>query len=138
MPSNQTPNYGLNQWIRSDQVKMEDFNADNLKTDAAIKAQADALTALTGRAARLGNCQIWSTSYVGAERTSVTFPKKPSLVVIGTNLAYMAVVFPCDAEVNYLQSLHKFTWNGNTLTWSSGNLCRPGYTYFIVAFWPMD
>ena len=34
MASNQTPNYGLSQWKRTDQVRMEDFNADNAKIDA--------------------------------------------------------------------------------------------------------
>lgn len=38
MPSNQTANYSLSQWVRSDQVRMEDFNADNVKLDAALKA----------------------------------------------------------------------------------------------------
>ena len=48
MPSNQTPNYALNQWERDDRILMEDFNADNAKIDAAIKAvdaKADALAA---------------------------------------------------------------------------------------------
>ena len=38
MPTNHTTNYGLSQWVKSDQVRMEDFNADNAKIDAAIKA----------------------------------------------------------------------------------------------------
>ena len=37
MPSNQTANYALSQWVKSDQVRMEDFNADNAKLDAALK-----------------------------------------------------------------------------------------------------
>ena len=28
---NQTPNYQLNQWEKTDQIRMEDFNADNAK-----------------------------------------------------------------------------------------------------------
>ena len=43
MPSNYTENYKLNQWEKTDQVLMEEFNADNLAIDEAIKAQADAL-----------------------------------------------------------------------------------------------
>ena len=35
---NKTTNYQLNQWVKSDRVLMEDFNADNAKIDAAIKA----------------------------------------------------------------------------------------------------
>ena len=33
---NQTPNYQLNQWDKSDRIMMEDFNADNAKLDAAL------------------------------------------------------------------------------------------------------
>ncbi len=38
MPSSYTPNYQLNQWAAGDQVLREDFNADNEKVDAAIRA----------------------------------------------------------------------------------------------------
>ena len=38
-----TPNYQLNQWAKSDRVMMDDFNADNAKIDAALKANADAI-----------------------------------------------------------------------------------------------
>ena len=52
MPSNHTTNYSLNQWVKSDQVRMEDFNADNAKIDAALaglsseKADKTALSSL--------------------------------------------------------------------------------------------
>ena len=39
----QTGNYGLNQWELTDRIRMEDFNGDNAKIDAALKGQADAL-----------------------------------------------------------------------------------------------
>ena len=39
---NQTTNYNLNQWEAADRVKRADFNADNAKIDAALKAVADA------------------------------------------------------------------------------------------------
>ena len=42
---NKTANYQLNQWAKSDRVLMEDFNADNVKLDAALKANADAVSA---------------------------------------------------------------------------------------------
>lgn len=38
MPSNRTKNYNLSQWEKSDKVLMDDFNKDNEKIDAAIKA----------------------------------------------------------------------------------------------------
>ena len=36
-----TTNYQLNQWAKSDRIMMDDFNADNAKIDAALKAVAD-------------------------------------------------------------------------------------------------
>ena len=38
---NATPNYQLNQWEAEDRVLRTDFNADNAKIDAALKAIAD-------------------------------------------------------------------------------------------------
>ena len=48
MAANQTENYGLNQWLATDQVVRTDFNADNAKIDAALegKAEAEAVSAL--------------------------------------------------------------------------------------------
>jgi len=52
MSTNKTEHYQLNQWVKSDQVLMDDFNADNRKIDGALKAQAEAIAAET--AAREG------------------------------------------------------------------------------------
>ena len=41
MATNQTTNYQLNQWEPTDQVLRTDFNADNAKLDAALKALSD-------------------------------------------------------------------------------------------------
>ena len=38
-----TENYGLNKWGEHDEIKHEDFNADNAKIDAAIRGNADAI-----------------------------------------------------------------------------------------------
>ena len=37
-----TTNYKLPQWVKADQIKMDDFNDLTRKTDAALKANADA------------------------------------------------------------------------------------------------
>ena len=42
-----TTNHQLNQWAKPDRVMMDDFNADNAKIDAALKANADAIAAET-------------------------------------------------------------------------------------------
>ena len=41
-----TQNYQLSRWEKDDRIMMEDFNADNEKIDAALKANADAVGAL--------------------------------------------------------------------------------------------
>ena len=47
---NQTANYQLCQWDPTDRILMEDFNSDNSKIDAALKAQADTLESLSQKA----------------------------------------------------------------------------------------
>ena len=113
MPSNQTAHYALSQWVKSDQVRMEDFNADNAKLDAALKAaeqrsagldtkinateqrSAAVAAAAEKRSAALdaakGNCTIEFFSYVGQGRsgmnnpTTITFRKPPLFfLVFGT------------------------------------------------------
>ena len=44
MASNYTSSYQLCQWEASDKVLRTDFNADNAKLDAALKANADAIS----------------------------------------------------------------------------------------------
>lgn len=44
MATNYTTNYDLCQWESTDQVLRTDFNADNAKIDAALKANADAIS----------------------------------------------------------------------------------------------
>ena len=36
----ETSNYKLTQWDKTDRIKMEDFNSDNSKIDAALKTLA--------------------------------------------------------------------------------------------------
>ena len=42
---NQTANYQLSQWEATDRFLMSDFNSDNSKIDAALKANAEAIAA---------------------------------------------------------------------------------------------
>ena len=97
-----TTNYQLNQWAKSDRVMMDDFNADNTKIDAALKANADAAQALqsgkadaqtvSALAKNLGaaghNCRVAFGSYVGdgnvgqAAPTTLASPFYPVLVLV--------------------------------------------------------
>lgn len=77
-----TTNYKLPQWVKADQIKMDDFNGAFGKIDAALKANADAAggkadgaatsAALTNLAKNLGtaghNCRIAVGSYTGQGR----------------------------------------------------------------------
>ena len=85
-----TDNYSLPQWEKQDFIKMEDFNDAFGKTDAALKANADATatglnaeTAARGEAiAALGknlgaaghNCRIAFGSYTGTGTTGAASP----------------------------------------------------------------
>ena len=144
MPNSQTPNYGLSQWSKSDRVQMEDFNADNAKIDAAIKAvealaggkaDSSALDALSrtvsGHTAALagkGNCQVYATSYTGTgkygqgNQNSLTFPARPMVVFLGApNGAWGALIQGqaqgCSTSVTGGGALFYITWSGNTVHW---------------------
>ena len=138
---NQTTNYQLSQWESTDRILMSDFNGDNTKIDAALKALDDELNTK-------GNCQIWTTSYVGngnygSTQSSLTFDKKPLLV-----LCYRQQhVWPfyrgniCDRHrngVSYISS----SWDENTLSWFAGDedrqLNASGTTYIVIALLTND
>ncbi len=61
----QSSNYQLNQWEKTDRIQMEDFNGDNAKVDAALKAQKDDMVALSAAMALCGNCKMSLTTYTG-------------------------------------------------------------------------
>ena len=71
MPTNHTENYQLSQWERSDRILMEDFNADNAKIDAALKAGADARTTLAGQVAKKAEKSALDAE-VSARKSAVT------------------------------------------------------------------
>lgn len=152
MPSNQTENYQLSQWAKSDQVKMEDFNADNAKIDAGLKAvdqRADSLEqTLTNHAAtiaKLGNCQIYTAAYIGAENggpVTHTFPHKPWFITV-TCLEGGSLIF-WRGQNEYVDNKYvTFTWEGSTVTWHCGGSAEsgmnyPGRHYQIIAFLNME
>ena len=72
MASNYTTNYQLNQWAKTDRLMMDDFNADNQKIDAALKAVAD------------GTMQFITGSYVGdgTENRIIDLGVVPKLVIM--------------------------------------------------------
>ena len=131
MPSNHTTNYQLSQWAKSDQVLMEDFNADNAKIDAALKAEADARTAL----ASSRNCQAYTTSYTGSGVSGASHPnylsfaRRPLFFHIGGNngTGFSVVYGQTTARVTGVTSLRKvyLTWSGNSVSWYEDNTGYP-------------
>ncbi len=148
---NKTSNYQLNQWELHDRVMMQDFNADNAKIDAALKAEADARAAadaaIKAEFAKFGNCRIVYTSYVGdgtyerGHETTLTFDGRPLLIfVCGSSFAMGYLLRGC----NLTMPIHRegggwfTTWGENSVSWYSPNADSQfnvkGNTYYVVAF----
>ena len=97
-----TTNYQLNQWAKSDRVMMDDFNADNAKIDAALKANADAIgekataAALAALAKNLGvvghNARVMWGSYTGTGTYGVSNPNS-----LEFGFCPVLVAITCDA-----------------------------------------
>ena len=163
MPTNFTEDYQLSQWVKSDQVKMEDFNTDNAKIDAAIKAEADARTvataALAAEVAKRGNCRIECHSYVGTGEygpsapTVLTFSKPPLLFIVkgpnslafGSKLSnYILISYTIATSAHHTLLQTDVTWSGNQVSFlGSSTLAQlnennPYVPYLVFAFYPAD
>lgn len=163
MPSNQTANYALSQWVKSDQVRMEDFNADNAKLDAALKAAEqrsaglDAKINATAAAAEQrsaaldaakGNCTIEFFSYVGQGRsgmnnpTTITFRKPPLFfLVFGTYSIGVGSKHCGDITATYRDNVFpdRGSWSGNTISFYNDDprwqFDTRGETFYVFAFY---
>ena len=83
-----TPNYQLPQWQLDDFIKMADFNAAFSALDSALKANADANTALSTKLAASKVCRIQIGSYVG---TGVYGQNNPNTIQCGFTPAVLMV-----------------------------------------------
>ena len=143
----QTEHYGLNQWELADRIRMEDFNGDNEKVDAALKGQAEALAAetaareeLAAAVAACGNCKIAYGTYTGNVNygsdhpNCLTFPFEPKLVIVqnksvasaqisGSNSmswGMMTAIRPLNGFIlDGVSWTLRLTWSGNSLSWYS-------------------
>ena len=149
MPSNQTSNYQLNQWERSDKIQMEDFNADNAKIDAALsgKAEASAVEGLSQTVAALsqtvsghtsalsgkGNCRLYVTSYTGtggygsSRPNTLSFPQRPAVVFVAGSSGHHAMFTRNMSYSHTTSSMGEnwsltVSWSGNTLQWYTTNV----------------
>ena len=86
---NRTTNYKLCQWEADDKIQRTDFNADNAKLDAAIKAVAQRAAALeTGKADKAQCLRIITGSFTGtgsADPVHISIGARPRLLLIATN-----------------------------------------------------
>ena len=78
---NQTSNFGLNQWSSTDRIRMEDFNADNAKIDAALAAAASPSHAV----GLLSN-------YDGSADVTVNLGRQPQMVIIGNRNGFTNII----------------------------------------------
>ncbi len=83
-----TEHYRLNRWALSDQILMEDFNADNETLDAALHALSDSLVQRAGALqSAIGSgghtCRLIHGSYVGSgENKTLSCPFYPVAVYL--------------------------------------------------------
>ena len=164
MSTNHTINYALNQWEGTDKVLRTEFNADNAKIDAALKANADAIAAeaaareaagdaMASALAAKGNCAIYTASYTGNGQcgadhpNSLTFPARPKLAVLYNKniIAFllpetgnMIVVYAGGVATGTILD----TGDPGTLSWYSGHpdyqMNFSGKSYYAVALVSAD
>lgn len=158
----QTTNYQLSQWEGEDRILREDFNADNAKVDAALKAEAEARAAadtaeaaaraaLAAQVAKLGNCKVWTSSYVGTgtggkdNPTTFTFPKPPVLALVDHGSGRPTWLVPGSNWVATDNMLCHLSWNGRTVSWypnsgtdAAAQLNARNATYRVIALFAMD
>ncbi len=132
MATNHTTNYQLNQWEPADAVQRVDFNADNAKLDSLLSIR---------------NCQLYTMFYVGTGSTSrtLTFPKKPMLIVGTNRISCYFTIFGasaiCEVGSNNNNRTLDVTWLGYSCTWtgdSTFHLDYSGQTYQILALLDAD
>lgn len=153
----QTANFQLSQWASTDRIQMEDFNNDNAKIDAALKAEQTAREALAEAVAKCGNCEIGILEYTGTgtygatNPTVITFPRKPAaFIIIGPdNTMHAACEGGYGVSVSpdpstgtpYFVQL-SLTWTGSTVSFSSSRNARVQMNYsgkhWILAFYQKD
>ena len=147
MSTDHTMNYALNQWEGTDKVLRTEFNADNSKIDAALKANADAIAAeaaarevgdgaLENALAGKGNCRIAYGTYTGngsygtGHPTALTFPFEPKLLFIqnqrGMGLEFTGASQFYLASMALIRPSRRLCFNGELnkvdVTWSGNTV----------------
>ena len=123
---NTTANYQLSQWEGADRILMEDFNNDNQKIDAALKATADAVeTEAEARAAADADVAARLPAVKLRELTVSAAANTVSLDVSGLDFAaYDGVRFVVESETGVNDGVY-LQFNGQTSGYESAS---PGFS----------
>ena len=130
---------------------MQNFNSDNSKIDAALKAHDDDIAALetsmTAWLAAKGNCKIELLSYQGDGTTSrtFTFEGAPYLLYILAPSGQLTTLYGANRAFGF-SGANRITpnaaWNGSALTLSGGTaevVCNvSGTTYQMAVLTAQD
>ena len=145
----QTSNYQLNQWDKTDRIQMEDFNADNAKLEAALAQEATARTAADTNLQNSMNAavsaletsiannslKVMTGTFTGNGSTSVrTFELgvKPNLLVLRTNnVGSSSSTYSTGAIVTEAACLH-IRSSGVAYMNASGDPCGLTDSGFII------
>ena len=178
MASNYTSNYGLCQWEPGDKVLRTEFNGDNAKIDAAVKAvdsrvtsvanskastsalnslktAVDALSQTVGQhtsaLTKAGTCVFYTTSYTGngkygsANPTTLTFPHKPMVVLVGKYnsimILFRGLTSAKQSGIEHPDAACSVTWNAKSVQWFGGYAdaqMNTGGTYYVLALLSLE
>lgn len=144
-----TTNYKLPQWVKADQIKMDDFNGAFGKIDTALKANADAaagaasaerVTALEQKWERGKVCRVAWGSYTGTgtygkdHPTTLSCDFTPVMLAVynrDSNNITPVFAFREMTEFGYSSSggINAITWGERGVSWyvTSGNTMSTNY-----------
>ncbi|EOS66664.1 hypothetical protein [Oscillibacter sp. 1-3] len=158
----QTAVYKLSQWEKPDRIQMEDFNSDNARIEAALKAHEDSLESMKTHAATLknheaalaalntavskrGNCQLQFITYKGtnggtaSNPKTLTFAYKPMAIFLfnSSNQFIWATRGATYVALGFDSSSPvSITWNDRSISWygvrESTGMDNPNYTYYAL------
>lgn len=144
----QTEHFNLNQYELTDRILMENFNSDNAKIDAALKAQADTIATKANISVleQYGNCRAVSTTYEGTgavgsgNAITLNFEKPPLAVFIfnseigitapKTNMKVLRVSSVCTPYTTWAADQKSVTWYDAEEAVKMLN--RSGATYHVL------
>ena len=126
--TNKTDNYELNQWVKTDPVLMDNFNADNQKIDEAMKAIKDSIPKI-----KMGS-YVGNGNYGLSKENTLSFDFEPKMLCIGDGFT----VARNQTAFGTYSGNCSVTWSGKKISWyhaasASGQLNNLNTTYYYLA-----